>query len=246
MNNEQKEITIKDVREMTDKQRAKITPEQKEKLLEELRRIEKIRSAKFINNENFIKFLRNNGINILGYDHKYYSFNDRHTIFTDFDRFCRDYRWTNKSLVLLGNKKEDNSIIDFSVEDIVENKFVKYFSWGVTEFKIYTIVNNPDADGFGSDEPSYMAKLEKDLSNEWIKFWALKDEDYAKYVLSECASVKNNKSDKIEYQENLLARRIAELQAETKKRIDEINKNADRYNEIEQIIKNVKDDSLKI
>ena len=53
MGDVQKEITLDDVRKMTDEQRSKITSDQRAKLLEERARNEIIESIDFVNNESF-------------------------------------------------------------------------------------------------------------------------------------------------------------------------------------------------
>ena len=243
MDNEQKEFTLEDVRKMTDEQRAKITPEQRAKLLEEKARIERIESADFINNESFKEFLDSNGYELIGCDYNNYNFERTDIYFSAFGKYYRDYKIADRRLILVGPQSEwDKSMDGFTVENVVENPFVKYIDWGLTECKIYTIVDNPDAGGWGSDEPSYCARLEKDLSNEWIKFWALREEDYAKYILNKCAKIRAEAPKDIKNYNNMLAKRIAELQAENTQRIDGVNKKLDRYNEIEQIVKNAKGD----
>ena len=243
MNNEQNKITLEDVRKMTDEQRAKITPEQKAMLKEERRRKERIESADFINNQSFKEFLDSNGYDIVGHDYNHYNFEKRYINFSHFDGYERAYRSTDRSLILLGPESEWGKYVDdFTAKNIVENPYVKYLDWGLTEFKVYKIANNSGAEGFGSDEPLYCGILEKDLSNEWIKFWALRDEDYAKFILNRCAKVRAEAPEDIKRYNNLLAQRIAELQAENTQRIDDVNKKVEKYNQIEQIIKNANGD----
>ena len=91
---------------------------------------------------------------------------------------------------------------------------------------------------------TFLPKLEKDLSKEWIKFLASKDEDYVKYILKECAEVQNETPKSIEHHKNLLALRIAKLQAKTEKQIKAVEQEANRYNEIEQIIKQVQEEKV--
>lgn len=242
--NKQKEITLEDVAKMTDEQRAQITPEQKARLLEERERKERIRSVDFINNESFKEFLDGNGYEIVGYDHNNYNFERNYIYFSSFGGHDRDYRSTDRGLILIGpqDKWEEYHVDDFMCSHTVGNPFVKYIDWGLTEFKVYTIVNNSDAGGWGNDEPSYAARLEKDLSNEWIKFWAMKDQDYAKYILNKSAKVRAEAPKDIENYNNMLAKRIAELEKENTQRIDGVNKKLARYNEIEQVIRSVKSD----
>ncbi|MFQ6724443.1 MAG: hypothetical protein ACLRFE_03855 [Clostridia bacterium] len=251
MNNEQKKFTLEDVRKMTldefrqlpQKQKDAFTEEQRAEIKNKIAREERIKSVDFINNESFKEFLDSNGYNIVGYDHNHYNFEKRYINFSHFGGYERAYRSTDESLILLGPESEwDKSMEDFTVKNIVENHYVKYLRWGLTEFKVYSIVNNSDAGGWGCDEPSYAARLEKDLSNEWIKYWALREEDYAKFILSKCAKVRAEAPEDIERYNNLLAKRIAELQSEHTQRIDGVNKKVEKYNQIEQIIKNVKSD----
>ena len=245
------EITLEDVRKMTleefrqlsSEQKAKFTPEQREEIKYKMAREERIKSVDFINNQSFKEFLDSNGYNIVGYDHNHYNFERRYINFSHFGGYERAYRSTDESLILLGPESEwDKSMEGFTVKNIVNNPYVKYLDWGLTEFKVYSIVNNSDAGGWGCDEPSYAARLEKDLTNEWIKFWALREEDYAKYILSKCAKVRAEAPEDIKNYNNLLAKRIAQLQAENESRIEGVNKKVEKYNQIEQIIKNAKGD----
>ncbi len=244
MGNIQKEITLDDVRKMTDEQRAKITPEQKARLLEERARNERIESIDFINNQTFKEFLDNEGYEIVGYDHNHYNFERNYIYFSPFDGYERAYRSTDRGLILIGpqDKWEEYHVDDFMCSHTAGNPFVKYIDWGLTEFKVYNIVNNSDAGGWGNDEPSYAARLEKDLSKEWVKFWAMKDQDYAKYILNKCAKVRAEAPKDIENYNNMLAKRIAELEKENTQRIDGVNKKVEKYDQIEQIVKSVKSD----
>ena len=252
MNNKQKEFTLEDVRKMTldefrrlsSEQKAKFTPEQREEIKYKMAREERIKSVDFINNESFKGFLDSNGYNIVGYDHNSYNFEKRYIYFSHFGGYERAFRNTDRNVILLGpqDKWEEYYVDDFTASNIVNNPFVKYLDWGLTEFKVYTIVNNSDAGGWGSDEPSYAARLEKDLSKEWIKFWVLREEDYANYILNKCAKVRAEAPKDINNYNNMLAKRIAELEKENTQRIDGVNKKVEKYNQIEQIIKNAKGD----
>lgn len=248
-NKQQKEITLEDVRKMTlkefrqlpEEQKAAFTPEQKAEIRAKMERRERIRCLDFINKEKFSEFMTSNGYELVGYDHNRYNFDDRYIHFSDFSGYDKAYRYTNRGLILLGPQSEwDKSMEGFTVKNIVGNPFVKYIEWSLTEFKIYSIENNPGAEGWGSDEPNYMGKLEKDLSKEWIEFWALADEDYVKYVLEECEDVEKQTPEDIEHYNNLLAKRIAELQAENAKRIAETEQKLSKYEEIKKIIKGAK------
>ena len=246
------EITLEDVRKMTldefrklsSEQKAKFTPEQREEIKYKMAKEERIESADFINNESLKEFLDSNGYNIVGYDHNRYNFENNYIYFSAFGGHERDFRNADRSLILLGPESEwdEYHVDDFTCSHTVDNPFIKYLDWGLTEFKVYSIVKNSDAGGWGCDEPSYAARLEKDLTNEWIKFWALREEDYAKYILSKCAKVRAEAPKDIENYNNLLAKRIAELQAENTQRIDGVNKKVEKYNQIEQLIRNAKGD----
>ncbi len=254
MTYKQKEFTLEDVRKMTleefrrlpQKQKEAFTPEQRAEIKDKIAREERIKSADFINNKSFREFLAENGYEIVGYDHNRYNFENRYIHFGAFGEYERDFRHTDRGLILIGPGSEwDESIEGFTVKNIVGNPFVKYLDWGLTEFKVYKIANNSGAEGFGSDEPLYCGKLEKDLSNEWIKFWALREEDYAKYMLAECHDIRKKAPQDVEYYGNLLARDIARLEAEYNQRMDGVNKKLNRYSEIEQIIKSTKKEEIK-
>ena len=83
-------------------------------------------------------------------------------------------------------------------------------------------------------------ELDKDLSDEWVEYWALKDEAYRQHILAECKQVQKEIPESIERHKNLLAKRIAELQKETAGYIAEDNKKLEKYSQIEQIVKNAK------
>ena len=250
--NGQKEFTLEEVKKMTleefgqlsSEQKSKFTPEQREEIKYKMAKEERIESADFINNESFSEFLKTCGYEIVGYNHNHYDFERRYIYFGPFGGYERAFRNTNRNVILLGpeDKWEEYYVDDFTASNIDKNPFVKYIDWGLTEFKVCSIVKNSDAGGWGCDEPSYAARLEKDLSNEWIKFWALKEEDYVKYILSKCAKVRAEAPKYIENYNNLLAKRIAELQAENTQRIDGVNKKVEKYNQIEQLIRNAKGD----
>lgn len=251
MANNQKEITLDDVRKMTleefrrlpQKQKDAFTPEQMAEIKAKIARKERIESVDFVNNDSFKEFLSGEGYEIVGYDHNHYNFERSYISFSPFGGYERAYRETDESLILLGPESEWGKYVDdFTAKNIVKNPFVKYIRWNLTEFKVYSIVNNSDAGGWGCDEPSYAARLEKDLSNEWVKFWALREEDYAKFILNRCAKVRAEAPKDIENYNNLLAKRIAELQTEHTQRIDGVNKKVEKYNQIEQIVKNAKGD----
>ena len=254
-NKQQKEITLEDVRKMTleefrqlpEEQKAAFTPEQKDEIKSKMARRRIIESGDFITNESFKEFLDGNGYRIVGYDSNSYDFDNSNVRFSRFNISDNDYRYTSRRLILLGpENKWDGTIKDFRCKNIVKNPFVKYIVWNLTEFKIYTIVRDNSNIGFGGGyDPSLSAKLEKDLSKEWVEFWALREEDYREFILAESKQVKREVPESIERRKNLLAKRIAELQKETAEYIAKDNEKLERYNEMEQIVKNV-EDSLQV
>jgi len=233
-----KEITLDDVRKMTleefrrlpQKQKDAFTPEQRAEIKAKIARKERIESVNFVNNDSFKEFLSGEGYEIVGYDHNHYNFERSYISFSPFGGYERAYRETDRSLILLGPQDiwEEYYVDDFTASNIVNNPFVKYLDWGLTEFKVYTIVNNPDAEGWGCDESRYAAIIEKDLSKEWVKFWALRDQEYARYILSKCAKVRAEAPKDIENYNNLLAKRIAELEKENAQRIKDVNKKVEK------------------
>ena len=252
MNNEQKEFTLEEVKKMTLEEFRQLPPEQKEVFTQEqkdeikskMARRRRIESGDFITNQDFSNFLDENGYNIVGYDSNSYDFDNSNVRFSHFNISDNDYRYTSRRLILLGpENKWDGTIKDFRCKNIIKNPFVKYIVWNLTEFKIYTIVRDNSNIGFGGGyDPSFVAKFEKDLSDEWVEYWALKDEKYREFILAECKQVKREVPESIERRKNLLAKRIAELQKETAEYIAEDNKKLERYNKMEQIVKNAKGD----
>lgn len=252
MDNEQKQFTLEDVRkitleefrELSPEQKAVFTQEQKDEIKTKMARRRRIESGDFITNQDFQNFMHGNGYNIVGYDSNSYDFDNSNIRFSRFNISDNDYRYTSRRLILLGPESEwGESIKDFRCKNIVKNPFVKYIVWNLTEFKMYTIVGDNSNVGFGGGyDPSFAAKLEKDLSNEWVKYWALKDEEYREFILAECKQVKREVPESIERHNNLLAKRIAELQENTTKVIAEENEKLERYNKMEQIVKNAKVD----
>ena len=234
----QREITLEDVRRMTPEQKAKITPEQKARLLAEKGQWRRIERLDFVTYQDFSDFLAQYGYNVVGASAN--GSMDRAQV-----RFYRCDGHKIPTLVLLGPESKWGKDIDnFYCKNIIENPFVKYISCGLTTFKIYSVVVNPKSCcGWGpSEEPSYIPKLEKDLSAEWIRLWTEREEYYSKYVLSECDRVKREIPEKIVGCKNMLAERIAELQKQTNQAIEQDNKVLDEYNQIEQVVKSVMSD----
>jgi hypothetical protein len=171
---EVKNMTLEEFRELPPEQKEVFTQEQKDEIKAKMARRRRIESGDFITNQDFSNFLDENGYNIVGYDSNSYDFDSSNIRFSRFNISDNDYRYTSRRLILFGpENKWDVSIKDFRCKNIVKNPFVKYIVWGLTEFKIYTIVSDNSNIGFGGGyDPSLAAKLEKDLSDEWIKYWA--------------------------------------------------------------------------
>jgi len=227
---------------MTNEQRKNITPEEKAKILEERERTRRIASEAFIKNEDYFEFFAQNGYKLAGYNVSSRDWDRKGEFFFKFDEHKQSL---NKALVFLGDEMERGDYRGhFFCYNIVDNPCVKYIVHSLTEFRVYSVVVNENAGGWGSDEPAYRVKFEKDLSYEWIKFLALKDEDYIKYILKECAKVQKEMPERIEYHKNMLAKRIEELQQITSECIEENNNKLNKYNQIEQIVRNVKGNTL--
>ena len=247
--NEQNKFTLEDVRKMTleefrqlpEKQRLAFTPEQKAEIKAKIERENQIKRGDFITNESFKEFLASQGYEIVACSSNEYDFNQNCTRFYE---YAGRNRIIDRHLILIGPESEwGESVKDFRCKNIVKNPFVKYIVWNLTEFKIYTIVSDNSNIGFGGGyDPSFAAKFEKDLSDEWVEYWALKDEDYREFILAECKQVQKEIPESIERRKNLLAKRIAELQKETAEYIAEDNEKLERYNKMEQIVKNAKGD----
>ena len=227
---------------MTDEQRKNITPEEKAKILEEMERNRRISSESFIKNEDYMEFFAQNGYKLAGY---YANSRDWDRKGEFFFKFGEHKQSLDRALVFLGDEMERGDYRGhFFCYNIVNNPSVKYIVHSLTEFRVFSVVENEKCRGWGSDEPEYCTKFEKDLSDEWVKFLALKDEDYIKYILKECAKVQKEMPERIEYHKNMLAKRIEELKQETAKWIAENNRKLDKYNQIEQIVRNVKGNTL--
>lgn len=247
-NKQQKEITLEDVKKMTleefralpPEQKATFTQEQRDEIRAKVARREGIKRGEFIETKDYFEFFAQNGYKLEGYDTSNRNWDRADATFSKFG----DYRpWLDESLVLLGDEEERGDKFEgFYCRNIVNNPFVKYIRLGLTEFDIYTVVLNPDAGGWGNDEPFYAYKLEKDLSKEWVKFLALKNEEYRQYVLAMCKNVKKETPENIKRYNSLLAQDIAELKAKHARRIDGVNKEFEKYNNIEQIVKSVESD----
>ena len=231
---------LEEFRSLTAEQKAAFTQEQRDEIRAKVAREQQIKSGAFIETKDYFEFFAQNGYKLAGYDISNRNWDRADARFSKFG----DYRpWLDEALILLGDEEErGNKFEGVYCRNIVNNPFVKYIRFGPIEFKIYTVVLNPDAGGWGSDEPSYAYRLERDLSNEWVKFLALKNEEYRQYILSECKRVQRETPESVERHNNMLAKRIAELQKQTAGYIDEDNKKLEKYNQIEQLVKSVKSD----
>lgn len=248
MANKQKEITLEDVKKMTleefralpPEQKATFTQEQKDEIRAKVERREVVKRGAFIETKDYFEFFAQNGYKLEGYDTSNRNWDRADARFSKFG----DYRpWLDEALVLLGDEEERGDRFEgFYCRNIVNNPFVRYIRLGPTEFNIYTVVLNSDAGGWGNDEPFYAYKLEKNLSKEWVKFLALKNEEYRQYILSECKRVQREIPENIERRNNMLAKHIAELEKQTAEHIAADNKELERYNQIEQVVKSVKSD----
>ena len=218
---------------MTKKQ--PLTPEENAKI----KRLEKL---EFITTKDLCNFLSHYGYDIVGYEN-YCGFYRHHRGFNTWNSVKNDIYDINKSLILIGPPAIwGNHVKNFHCKDVVRNPFVKYLSFNFMEFRIFTLVENEDANLFGIDEHEFSYELEKDLSHEWIKYLALKDENYAKYILDKCDKIQNEELENIKTYNNLLAQDIARLKSQTERRIAECNNALNKYDKIAQIVKSAKSD----
>ncbi len=138
------------------------------RILAERKRNEFVTSGDFITNEHYFEFFKKHGYVLDGYSDNHISDYRDDVSFSDF----REYRpWLNRKLVLLGTEQERGEYADgYYCPHAMRNPFVRYIELYLTELKIYTVEYNKGCEGFGSDEPRYCYRLEKDLSKEWVKY----------------------------------------------------------------------------
>ena len=70
---------------------------------------------------------------------------------------------------------------------------VMYVNPPVSQAALFANYGGIDIGFGGGYDPSLAAKLEKDLSDEWVEYWALKDEAYRQHILAECKQVQKER-----------------------------------------------------
>lgn len=206
----------------------------REEFYELKRKMRYVTDGEFITLEVYKTFLKEHGYILSAYDGGGYINWD--SKYEQFFPFREDYNpKLNDNLILVGNPEEWGDYIDrYYCKNIVNNSFVKYISTEFTTFRIYTIIENEDAKGtyFGPrDESLYCAKLEKDLSKEWIKYLVKVCPEFAEHLIERCEHDKKEAVSTYQYRKGLIAKKVAELKAEVKRlpieREEEIKKNDD-------------------
>lgn len=232
---------------MTDEEKTQKRNEMLREYHEQVKKARFVRDGHFITLEVYKNFLKEHGYVLTGYDGggnidwdcKYHNFFE---FYEGYDKHL------SGNMILVGNPEEWGDYMEgFWCNNIVENPFVKYLESDFTSFKIYTIIENEKAKGmwFGPrEEAYYCAKLEKDLSKEWIKYLVKICPEFADYQIEQCEKNKTNANEHMEYEQGLIAKKLAELKKEEKqlpiKRDKEINKN----NEIIKIIKEAQEEII--
>lgn len=217
---------------MTEEQIAKRNEMIKE-IEEKRRQLYYVRDGYFITLDVYKNFLKKHGYILTAYDgggninwdKKYMNF------FEFYDGFEHHL---NGNMILIGNPEEWGEYMDgLYCRNIVNNPYVKYIKTSFTTFKIFTIVENEEiknSQGFGfREEAYYCAKLEKDLSKEWIKYLVKICPEFATYQIEQCEKKKQEALENEQYKQSLIRKRYEELQAELKQlpidRDNEIKKN---------------------
>lgn len=197
------------------------------------------RKARYVQDGHFItldvykNFLKEHGYILTAYDgggnidwdSKYMNFFEFHN---DFERHL------NGNMILIGNPEDWGKNIQdhYWCDNIINNPFVKYLKTNFTTFKIFTIIENEDAKGFTlgpRDEYLYCAKLEKDLSKEWMKYLVKICPEFAEYMIKECKEKKEEAHKDFLRRKGNLVERLAKILEEEKQlpieRDEEIAKN---------------------
>ena len=209
---------------------------------ENIKRIRYIQDGYFITLDVYKNFLAEHGYILTAYDgggnidwdSKYMNFFEFHDGFE---------RHLNGNMILVGKPEEWGKYIQngYWCDNILNNPFVKYLKTNFTTFKIFTIIENENEKGsyFGPrDEYLYCAKLEKDLSKEWIKYLVKICPEFAKYLIEECERKKDEAQKEEIRKQCLIRKRYEELKKELGQLPIEKNKVID-YND--EIIKTVKE-----
>ena len=175
--------------------------------------------------KNFQEFLKANGYEWSGYFAENNGKNYEHLC------LCGKYEnCLNNRYIFLGSS-QDWSNGDWGVS-LIGNAKVKYIRQSDVTFKVYNAKFN--------SEPT----LEKDLSDEWVRYQALNIEGYIEETLSSERDVQISFPDLIKHRKTMLAKQIERLIKETNDEIESMLDCLGRSIEVEQILKPMQQERL--
>ena len=209
---------------------------------EKRRQLYYVRDGYFITLDVYKNFLKEHGYILTAYDGggnidwdcKYMNFFEFHEGF--------EHHLTG-NMILIGNPEEWGKYVrnGYWCNNMVNNPFVKYLKTNFTTFKIFTIIENEDAKGFTlgpRDECLYCAKLEKDLSKEWLKYLVKICPEFATYQIEECERKNKEAQEDFIRKKGNLVERLAKILEEEKQlpiiRDNEIAKNNEIINMVKE------------
>ena len=232
---------------MTDEEKRQKRNEMIREYQERVKKARYVQDGYFITLDVYKNFLKEHGYILTAYDgggninwdkenHNFFMFDEHYN------------HHLNGNLILLGKPEEWGDYVDrFYCKNIVENPFVKYIKSDFTTFKIYTIIENEKAKGgwFGPrEEAYYCAKLEKDLTKEWIKYLVKICPEFATYQIEECEKSKIEAQKNEEHKQSLIRKRYEELRKELEELPIERDKEFKKNDEIIAIIKEAQEENL--
>ena len=170
--------------------------------------------------KNLKEFLKDNGYNWSGYIAEYNGKKVEEYYICDKYKGDLDNRY-----ILLGKQYTWDEDIGW-VNVIDDSKHVKYIKQDDITFKVYIATYEGP-------------KLEKDLSNEWIKYQALNVNGYAQGVLNMERYIQLNYPRDIESKKNLLAQEIERITREANSSIKYMEERVARSKEVEEVLSEV-------
>jgi len=212
---------------------------------ENVKKARYVRDGYFITLDVYKNFLKEHGYILTAYDgggninwdRKYMNFFE---FYDDFERHL------SGNMILVGNPEDWGEYMrGYWCDNIVNNPFVKYIKTSFTTFKIFTVVENEESKncGFGfREEPYYCAKLEKDLSKEWMKYLVKVCPEFAEYMNKECENKKEEAHKEEIDKQCLIRKRYEELKKELEQLPIEKNKVIAQNNEIISTIKEAQEE----
>ena len=177
--------------------------------------------------KDFQEFLKANGYDWSGYFAENYGRSYEHF------NCCGKYEnCVNNRYILLGSPQDwDWGEADLKMS-VFGNPKVRYIRQSDVTFKVYNakFILEPT--------------LEKDLSNEWVKYQALNIEGYIEETLSSEKDVQKTFPDLIKHRKTMLAKQIKRLIKETNEEIESMLDCLGRSIEVEQILKPMQQERL--